>query len=332
MKRLRELRESLKLTQEELAKSLNTTQQTIARWESGKSQPNISALKDLAVIFGTSVDDLLEYSKSGKKMYSATHWLIGKEHDGAWGHIGIKIANNNFICFPITANVVNFLENSLANIDKDGEWILFPTVANQYVAFQPENVTKVMFIDEAVDMFDDECNFLYPYYGYSLELYRAFMTIEDGNLSKEDTKKFIDIYSKKSNSKNIDINEKSFFNNFMKKLKKLFNNQASENLIITAINTFLEENLFDEEKYSKYMTDINVYYTNGKKETFYNNDDLLISNLDQIKDSEGQRMIQMEDLEDTSVFIPVSKIAMITMPYITVLDKEKEFEEELKND
>ena len=118
----------------------------------------------------------------------------------------------------------------------------------------------------------------------------------------------------------------------MRKLKKLFNNQASENLIITAINTFLEENLFDEEKYSKYMTDINVYYTNGKKETFYNNDDLLISNLDQIKDSEGQRMLQMEDLEDTSVFIPVSKIAMITMPYITVLDKEKEIEEELKND
>jgi len=41
-------------------------------------------------------------------------------------------------------------------------------------------------------------------------------------------------------------------------------------------------------------------------------------------------MIQMEDLEDTSVFIPVSKIAMITMPYITVLDKEKEIEEELE--
>jgi transcriptional regulator with XRE-family HTH domain len=332
MKRLRELRESLKLTQEELAKSLNTTQQTIARWESGKSQPNISALKDLALIFGTSVDDLLEYSKSGKKMYSATYCLIQKDHDGFWGHVGIKIADNHFFCFPVTANVVNFLENSLTNINKDGEWILFPTVVNQYVAFQPENLTKVIFIDEAVDMFDDECTFLYPYYGYSLELYRAFIKIEYGNLSKEEARKFIDIFSKKLNNKNIDTNEKNFFNTFMKRLKKLFNNQVSEKFIITAVDTFLEEDLFDEEKYYKYMTDINVYYTDGTKDTFYNNDDLLISNLDQIKDSEGQKMIQMEDLEDAPVFIPISKIAIITMPYITILDKEKEIEQELKND
>lgn len=328
MKRLRELRESLKLTQEELAKSLNTTQQTIARWESGKSQPNISALKDLAVILGTSVDDLLEYSKSGKKMYSSTYCLIQKDHDGFWGHIGIKIADTLTVWLPITIDVLVFLENSLRNIDKDDEWILFPTLANQYVAFQPEKVTKVIFLDEAVDTFEDEWNLEYPYSGYSLELYRAFTKIGYEEISKGDAQKFIDIFSKKSDNKNIDSNENNFFNNFMKKLKKIFNNQVSENFIITAIDTFLKEDLFDEEKYSKYMTDINVYYTNGKKETYYNNDDLLISNLDQIKDSEGQRMIQMEDLEDTSVFIPISKIAMITMPYITILDKEKEIEEE----
>ena len=112
MKRLRELRESLRLTQEELAKSLNTTQQTIARWESGKSQPNISALKDLAVIFGTSVDDLLEYSKSGKKMYSATHWLIGKEHDGLWGHDDVleNYANEQL---KKRENVDNFVDRAV---------------------------------------------------------------------------------------------------------------------------------------------------------------------------------------------------------------------------
>jgi len=165
-----------------------------------------------------------------------------------------------------------------------------------------------------------------------LELYRAFITLHNENLSKEDTKKFIAIYSRKKNNKNIDANEKNFFNTFTKRLKKIFNNQASEMFIITSVSIFLEENLFDEEKYYKYITDINVYYTNGKKETYYNNDDLLISNLDQLENPEGRKMIQMEDLEDTSVFIPVSKIAMITMPYITILDKEKEIEKELKND
>ena len=63
MKKLKQLRESMNVTQQELAKALNTTQQTIARWESDKSQPDIAALKDLAVFFQTSVDDLLEQTR-----------------------------------------------------------------------------------------------------------------------------------------------------------------------------------------------------------------------------------------------------------------------------
>ena len=57
------LRNEARLTQAELAEMLGTTQQTIARWESGKSEPNITALKDLAMIFGCSVGDLLEMSE-----------------------------------------------------------------------------------------------------------------------------------------------------------------------------------------------------------------------------------------------------------------------------
>lgn len=329
MKGLKDLRESFQIKKEHLAKMLGKTQQTITKWESGKSQPNTSDLKDLALIFGTSVDDLLEYSKSGKKIHTTSYFLTIKNHYGFWGHIGIKISNAPFVWFPITTDVVDFLDDSLINIDKNNKWLIFPTLVNQYVAFKPGKTTKVKFLDEAVDIFEEEWNLKYPFSGYALELYRAFTKIEDGNLSKEDAKKFIDIYSRKKNKKNIDNNEKDFFNIFMKRLKKIFNNQVSEKFIITAVNTFLEENLFDEEKYYKYMTDINVYYTNGKKETFYNNDDLLISNLDQIEDSERCKMIQMEDLENTSVFIPISKITMITMPYITILDKEKDFELDL---
>ena len=332
MKRLKELRESGNYTQKELAEMLNITQQTLAKLESSKSQPNIRILKDLAIIFGTSIDEILEYSKSGKRIHSTDYWLAIKNRDGFWGHIGIKISNSIPVWFPITIDVLNFLKNKLENIDKNKKWVLFPTLANQYVAFQPGKATKLIFLDEAVDILEDEWNLLYPYSGYSLELYRAFITLHNENLSKEDTKKFIAIYSRKKNNKNIDANEKNFFNTFTKRLKKIFNNQASEMFIITSVSIFLEENLFDEEKYYKYITDINVYYTNGKKETYYNNDDLLISNLDQLENPEGRKMIQMEDLEDTSVFIPVSKIAMITMPYITILDKEKEIEKELKND
>lgn len=330
MKGLKELRESFQIKQDELAKMLSKTKKTIAQWEKNKSQPDISDLKDLALIFGTSVDDLLEYSKTGSKIHTTTYCLAMKNHYGFWGHVGIKISNAPFVWFPITTDVVDFLENSLTNIDKNNKWITFPTLVNQYVAFQPGKVKKVTFLDEAVDIFDDDWNLEYPFSGYSLELYRAFMEIASSHFPKEDAKKLIDLYSRKINKKNIDANEKQAFHVLIKKLKKLFNNQVSKKFIITAVDTFLEEDIFNEKNYSKYITDINVYYTNGKKETFYNNDDLLISNLDQIEYSERSKMIQMEDLENTSVFIPISKIAMITMPYITILDKDKEFEQDLQ--
>jgi transcriptional regulator with XRE-family HTH domain len=66
MKRLKELRQSLGLTQEALAKALQTTQQTIARWETDKAEPNLSALRDLAMIFGTSVDDVVGSNRISK--------------------------------------------------------------------------------------------------------------------------------------------------------------------------------------------------------------------------------------------------------------------------
>ena len=145
MKGLKDLRESFQIKKEHLAKMLGKTQQTITKWESGKSQPNTSDLKDLALIFGTSVDDLLEYSKSGKKIHTTSYFLTIKNHYGFWGHIGIKISNAPFVWFPITTDVVDFLDDSLINIDKNNKWLIFPTLVNQYVAFKPGKTTKVKF-------------------------------------------------------------------------------------------------------------------------------------------------------------------------------------------
>lgn len=47
------------ITQEELAKILDTTQGTISNWERGDTEPDINALKAMAKYFGCSVDDLL---------------------------------------------------------------------------------------------------------------------------------------------------------------------------------------------------------------------------------------------------------------------------------
>ena len=61
-KRIRELRREQKITQTQLAKKLNTTQDTVSLWELGKSYPDILSLVKLTEIFGVSADYLLGIS------------------------------------------------------------------------------------------------------------------------------------------------------------------------------------------------------------------------------------------------------------------------------
>lgn len=60
---IKELRVEQKLTQTELAKQLNTTQDTISLWELGKSYPDILSVIALAKIFNVSSDYLLGLEK-----------------------------------------------------------------------------------------------------------------------------------------------------------------------------------------------------------------------------------------------------------------------------
>lgn len=59
MIRLKELRASKKWRQEDLAKLLSTTQQTVARYENGEREPDIDTICRLCEIFGCTADYLL---------------------------------------------------------------------------------------------------------------------------------------------------------------------------------------------------------------------------------------------------------------------------------
>ncbi len=56
---LYELRKQYNLKQNDLAKSLNTTQRKISYWESGRIEPDIDTLIDIANFFDVSVDELI---------------------------------------------------------------------------------------------------------------------------------------------------------------------------------------------------------------------------------------------------------------------------------
>ena len=58
--RLKEIRKSKGISQLKLAINLNTTQNTISRYENGKREPGINELIQIADYFNISIDYLLE--------------------------------------------------------------------------------------------------------------------------------------------------------------------------------------------------------------------------------------------------------------------------------
>ncbi len=67
-KRIFESRKAMKLTQEELAKKLSITPQSVSRWENGQSRPDIDMLPKLAAFFGTTIDSLFGYHAENLKI------------------------------------------------------------------------------------------------------------------------------------------------------------------------------------------------------------------------------------------------------------------------
>ncbi len=62
--KIRELRKEKKATQEELADYLHISSQAVSKWETGVSSPDIDMLPKLAIYFGTSLDNLLDFDQS----------------------------------------------------------------------------------------------------------------------------------------------------------------------------------------------------------------------------------------------------------------------------
>ncbi len=56
-----QMRKMLQMTQEDIAERVGVTRQSVAKWEAGESVPDIDKCKQLADIFGVSLDDLANY-------------------------------------------------------------------------------------------------------------------------------------------------------------------------------------------------------------------------------------------------------------------------------
>ena len=112
-RKLKELRKSNKLSQGQLARILNVTNQAVSKWETGKSYPDILNLVKLSDIFDVSLDELIKndinvqkslYNKSGIKNF---HIVI----------LGIILAGISYrlFCYFETIHVENSFTNWIVN-------------------------------------------------------------------------------------------------------------------------------------------------------------------------------------------------------------------------
>lgn len=58
-KTLKQLRKATGLTQEEAAKSLNVSHDTISRWESGATQPTALQIVDICRVYNCKFDEII---------------------------------------------------------------------------------------------------------------------------------------------------------------------------------------------------------------------------------------------------------------------------------
>lgn len=178
MKRLKELRVEANYTQERLAEMLRTTQQTIARWESGKAKPSIAALRDLAVIYGTSVDDLLGDNplSSSKAVVSNALFTYGdSDRERFWGHLGVRFPSQpKSTWYPITLAETEKLDSFFANVDADNPWVAVRTLNNRFLLLNALAVPRLVLLDDRADQPHDDWDLPWDgYAGFPQEVYKA---------------------------------------------------------------------------------------------------------------------------------------------------------------
>ena len=94
---IRQLRESRKLTQTELAEKICVSSKTVSKWETAKGLPDISLLQPLAQALGISVIELMNGQQIANKNTSA------------------NILRSKFYVCPICGNILHSTGNALVS-------------------------------------------------------------------------------------------------------------------------------------------------------------------------------------------------------------------------
>ena len=98
---LMELRKLNNLSQEEIAEKIGVSRQTLSKYETGESLPDIERCKMLADIFGVTMDDLISYEKNDSDNLGCVIPPKGKHIFGM-----VKVGDKGQIVIPAKARKI----------------------------------------------------------------------------------------------------------------------------------------------------------------------------------------------------------------------------------
>ncbi len=115
-----ELRKYHNYSQEELAEMIGVSRQTLSKYETGESLPDIEKCKMLADIFAVSMDDLIAYEKNGEESLGLGVPPKGKHVFGM-----VKVGDKGQIVIPAKARKIFSIEpgDNLIVLGDEGQGI-----------------------------------------------------------------------------------------------------------------------------------------------------------------------------------------------------------------
>ena len=293
--KLKELRNSLGITQKDLAHRIDVNQQTIARWENGKTEPSLQQLRDLAMIFQTSVDVILGRGKPISRYPKYFHLENDDTHsDYYYGEVGINLNDGDITkWYPISIKNVNLFGNIYVDNVKENDFIFFETLNNRQVAVSLKNITSVTLVEEAVDEPIGDWNFTFKEEKLPTEMYRA---IDEFRMSPNDAK----------------INMS----------KKLF----------STVSDYIKENNLDKENnLAEFISYTYFYGKNGLlfKQGMNVEDDYLPGIFTSLEEPEYTGYIQANDWSGSNYIINKRELALVEAPLHQTKDGYKQLYPEI---
>ena len=299
MNKIRQLREAKKLTQADLAKRLHTTQQTIQRWETGKTNISSDSLKELAVVLDCSVDELLGIAKYSRTRYST--WFLSESEKkgrqkliGYYGGVYLKMQKiSQPKDYPVDDIAAQKIDGYFPEIDRGGidfNWIYFETLDNKIVFV---NLRALKSAKLYTDRYEVAPPFSHP------EVYR-FITdwdveeLKDGTTATEIAE---------DNNISEDFAEKAIgvINNYEKTEDEEWSWTSFETVNIYWLDGERESCILDRR----------LWWTISDLKTLCNDPTLYSENNESYS---GTIFLEKNDYQDYKEFLNLDKIALIEVP------------------